>query len=138
MICGSPIAGAPIAAHGLPWDATFDVVATCPLPLRPSAFSSTAEKARARQVLTALGGCLVFNGAAGVVVSVGYVDQASDFLGLDTPISDARFVASMLVEDVGAPQRGDAITDEDGDEWVVHEEVPGSDPWVTDWTVSRR
>lgn len=102
--------------------------------------ASAKNEARAAiAMLAALGDKIVsYRGSAGVITTNGYIEKAADFFGNDVPVADARFIASLLVEDVGEPHKGDRVTDEDGTEWTLLEEIPGDDPWVTDWTVERR
>jgi len=59
---------------------------------------------------------------------------------LEQPVSNsaAQYAISLLVEDVGVPNRGDTVIENDGTRWVLAEELPQSDQWVTEWAARRR
>lgn len=98
----------------------------------------TIAKAAARRGLTHLGQAVTFRGCDGDVATVGIIEKAVGFVGGDVPMSDARWQATLLVEDVGAPQRNDTVTDADGTVWVLLEERPETDRWFAEWSVRRR
>ena len=103
--------------------------------------SNADSSAHARAVigpLATLGDKIVsYRGADGDVTTTGYIEEAPDFLGLDVVTFDPRYVATLLVEDVGSPHSGDRVTDEDGAEWTMLDEIDRR-AGFTDWTVERR
>jgi len=102
-----------------------------------TAFAQSEARANIA-MLAAIGGKVTqYTNAAGAVSTVGYIDKEGDAFGGDATVSDTRYIVSLLIEDVGAPCRGDRVTDEDGVAWVLREERPGDDPYVTDWVIER-
>jgi len=100
-------------------------------------FDAIAKDA-ARDMLTNVGQAVTYRGCDGDVTTVGVIEKIVDLLGGDTQISDARYMASLLVEDVGSPQRNDTVTDSAGTEWVLVEEMPTTDKWIAEWSVRSR
>lgn len=101
--------------------------------------SNTYAKATAREIVVAcaeLGNKIVsFTGGAGLTATTGFIDKTINSIGLDVPVGDRRNVAALLVEDVGTPSRGDTVTDEDGADWTLTEELDHDDAWVAYWSV---
>lgn len=79
----------------------------------------------------------IYTGSAGAVATVGYIDRVTDLFGGEITSPDARYLAVMLVQDVGEPCRGDRVTDEDGGVWTLLEEQD-SDGLVADWTCEKK
>ena len=77
-------------------------------------------------------------GGAGDVTTVGFIDLEADLFGGETLTSEKRYVARLLVEDVGHPFRGDRIMDENNTTWILQEERPTSDLWITEWSITRQ
>lgn len=104
--------------------------------------STATAKAEARAIMVgvaSLGNEIVsFRGGAGLVTTIGYIERVDDFFDGDATIVDARYVASLLVADVGEIHRGDRVIDEDGAEWTLLEEQANGDGFVTDWTCEAR
>jgi len=89
-------------------------------------------------MLTNVGQAVIYRGCNDDVTTVGIIEKAVELLGAETQISDARYMASLLVEDVGNPQRNDIVTDSAGTEWVLVEEMPTTDKWIAEWSVRSR
>lgn len=102
--------------------------------------SNAAARTFARDTITALADLgdqiTTFTGIGGAVDTVGYIDDAPDIFGGEVLTMDPRQVATLLIEDVGSPSRGDTVTDEEGVNWELVEEMDRR-AWVTDWTVQR-
>jgi hypothetical protein len=101
-------------------------------------FSSDNDKVQARQLIARLGEAVTFSGASVDVSTYGYIERADDLFGEEAAVSDARYVASLLVEDVGIPHRGDLVTDDDGQTWELVAVHPSIDPWIIDLTVQAK
>lgn len=63
------------------------------------------------------------------------IGKAVEQFGDGMLIGDDRHFITFALAEVGALARGVTVTDEDGKVWALVEEVPGSDKWLTDWTL---
>ena len=101
--------------------------------------SDAAEKARATAVVMALatlGNAVhIYDNGAEAIAVTGYIEQEGEPFGGEVTVSDLHFIATLLVDEVGQPKRGDTITDEASKVWILREERPNDDPWTTDWVV---
>jgi hypothetical protein len=104
--------------------------------------SNTGAKRLARASmaqLAALGNKIVsFVGAEGPVDTVGLISQNSGIVLLEASLSEERYKAYLLVEDVGQPHRNDTITDEDGQIWRLLEAQASADPFICVWTIEQK
>ena len=90
-------------------------------------------------MLAELGNKIVsFRGGAGLVATTGFIDRADDLFGDETAMNDARYMATLLVEEVADVHRGDIVTDEDGTEWTLLTELPQGSDFTVDWTCERK
>lgn len=96
-------------------------------------------RAASRDMVTTVGQIVSYRGGSDPVQTIGVVDSILDMLGPETTLGETRHICTLLREDVGQPHRGDTvITSNDNQEWVLLEELPSSDIWITEWSVSKR
>lgn len=102
-----------------------------------SAFDLAMKRA-SREQLKRNGQAVTYRGPGEEVTTVGIIDLSMDLFGEGTQVGDDRWQCALLVEDVAKPHRGDRVIDESGDTWVLQEEQPIGDRWMTVWSVTKR
>lgn len=101
----------------------------------------TVGKNAARKCIARLGGktVTVHSAAAATTIStvVAIIKDTQLFGAAGARAVEPSWFASLLLEDVTAPRRGDRIVETDGTAWTLVEEQPTTDEWVSEWSVSR-
>lgn len=98
----------------------------------------TILKQAARDMLSMSGESVTYRGGGVSVSTNALISQQVDLLGAETEFAENRTVGTLLVEDVGKPQRGDTLETAAGVTWVLQETLPSTDEWISEWSVTRK
>lgn len=90
----------------------------------------------ARNAITGCGQVVVFRGTDREISTSAVISRSVAEIGFDARAGEARWIAELIVADVGEPRRGDLLTDSHGRTWSLREEMSGDEYAVT-WSVER-
>lgn len=104
--------------------------------------SNASARADARAIMLGvaeLGNKLVsYDDGSGPVSIIGFIDLEEHYSGdMESSAFNPARIAILLVEEVGEPQRGHIVIDEDDQEWMLVSHYRGDD-FVTEWVVKRK
>jgi hypothetical protein len=90
----------------------------------------------ARHMVNTCGEVVVFTGTDRIITTRAVISRRIDEFGMDARTGESRYAALLLVEDAGDIHRGDLLSDTQGRQWNMREEVE-NDGYVTTWSIDK-